>query len=495
MTLRLEELITIYPDELYLEISPQEREEAWSRTQNYSNHAARWNAYLNRLGLKKFVTYLQEEPDLKEQSLMIELNDVSASTDSWVSSNWEFVNGTAIKLGNTKLVIIPEEVSAITELCVPQEWVDILSWSADYYIGMQVNLEDGWLRVYGYATHRQLKEKGKYDQMERTYSLNEDDLIEDLNVLWVARELCPAEKAEIAPLSRLSPAHAENLIVRLGKPSVYSPRLDIPFEQWTALLVNDEWRLKLYQLRLDEVWGVARAASIAVGEAIKPLANLGKLLQNLVEDGWHTVEEIRKQLDTEETKLAYGFGGTRFKDDFPSIPKVVPGLIELLQTNQDPETRFKAIDLLGEIGQGSEEAIATLSELANTSKDKELRRQAAVVLGKIEPSNPQAGVRRVKIIDFGMQLDGNRVALVITFMPEADGGTNVHLRVHPAGVQNYLPPNLQLIILDDKGEKFLEAQSRSADNWIQLELSGECGDNFSVKLVLGEASFTKEFVL
>ena len=492
MKLNLEELISIYPNELYLEVSPQQREEAWAQTQNYSNKAARWNAYLNLLALKVFVSYIQEEPDLREQLLKIELNDVDSSTDSWVSSIWEFVNGTGIKVGNTRLVIIPEEVSVFSELCIPQEWVDIADWAADYYLGMEVNLEDEWLRIYGYATHKQLKEQGKYEPMERTYSLNEDDLITDLNVMWVAQKLCSVEKAETLPLPQLSPTQAEDLVAKLGKHSTYSPRLDLAFEKWAALLVNDQWRQKLYQQRLEEVQVLASGVPIAIGKAIKPLANLGQLLQNFLEDGWQTVEETRKQLDTEKSQLAYGFGGTRFQEN---SPKIVPALIELLRKNPDSETRFKAIDLLGEIGQGNEEAIATLGELANTSKNQELRRQAAVVLGKIEPSNPQAGVRRVKMIDLGMQLDGNRVAFVITFIPEANGETNVQLRVYPAGERNYLPPNLQLIVINEQGEKFLEALSRSADNWIQLEFNGECTDSFTVKLVLEEACFSKEFVL
>jgi len=522
MTFKLEELITIYPDELYLEVSPQQRDEAWSQTHNYSNQAARWNAYLNLLALKVFVAYLQEDPDLlrdagtrrhgdaekerfpalvvreslwesdlKEQPLSIELNDI----DPRLSSIWEFLNGTAIKLGKTRLVIIPEEVTVINELSVPQEWVDIPDWAADYYLGMAINLEDGWLRIYGYATHRKLKEQGKYEPMGRTYALGEDDLIEDIDVMWVARELCAPERAEIAPLSQLSLAQAEKLIAQLGQPSAYSPRLNTAFAPWAMLLVNEQWRQKLYQQRLAVVQMLASAPSLDVGAANTPLTNLGKLLQNFLEDGWCTVEEARKQLGTTEPQLAYRFGGTSLPDHSPSIPKAVPVLLELLQTNQDPETCFKAIDLLGEIGQGNKDAIATLGELANTSPEQELRRQAAVVLGKIAPTNPQAGMRRVKLIDWGMQLDGNRVALVITFLPEANGETNVHLRVYPAGERNYLPSNLQLMVLNDQGAIFLEAQSRKADSWIQLELTGEYEDSFMVKLILGEAIFTKEFVL
>jgi len=48
--------------------------------------------------------------------------------------------------------------------------------------------------IWGYTTHLQLKSDGHYDHGDRTYCLDEDDLIDDLNILWVARQLCPQER-------------------------------------------------------------------------------------------------------------------------------------------------------------------------------------------------------------------------------------------------------------------------------------------------------------
>lgn len=445
MTLRLEELITIHPNELYLEVLPPEQEEAWLQTQNYSNNAARWNAYLNQLVLKAFVAYLKEEPDLKELPLMIELNDISASTDSWVSSIWEFVNGTAIKLGNTRLVIIPEEVSAITELCVPQEWVDISSWAADYYIGMQVNLEDGWLRVYGYATHRQLKEKGKYDQMERTYFLNEDDLIVDLNAMWIAQELCPAQKAEIAPLPTLSPAHAENLLVRLGKPSAYSPRLDIPFERWAALLVNDEWRQKLYRLRLDKLPPLHQWFNVDDIKLVEALKVAGWQAYHEV-FGWQTYQEDFGTLEAEFT-LVRGLV-RRFRN---SPPNLVRGLVR----------RFK---------------------------------------------NPQQEptVKWVKRIDSTIQPTDYPIALVVDLTQETDRTIWIVPQVRPLPLADRivdrklcLPEGLQLTVLDELGEPFIEQQTGKASNLIQPKhpFTDSLGARFKIEITLGDVSVTESFVI
>lgn len=114
----------------------------------------------------------------------------------------------------------------------------------------------------------------------------------------------------------------------------------------------------------------------------------------------------------------------------------------------------------------------------------------------------ETGVRLAKLIDLGMQLTGNPVALVVELRSEADSSTtlnekntNIHLQIHPTGGQTYLPMNLQLIVLDESGAIFLEARARNADNYIQLQFSGEPGERFSVKVALGDNGITEDFVI
>ncbi|TAG39467.1 MAG: DUF1822 family protein, partial [Oscillatoriales cyanobacterium] len=67
---------------------------------------------------------------------------------------WEVVNGTAFQIGETRLILIPSDETELEEFCVPQEWVDIPNWSADYYLPVQVNLDgdDGecWIELCGF---------------------------------------------------------------------------------------------------------------------------------------------------------------------------------------------------------------------------------------------------------------------------------------------------------------------------------------------------------
>ncbi|NEP57325.1 MAG: DUF1822 family protein [Symploca sp. SIO2G7] len=248
----LEELIDAYPEQLWLKFSPEEREKAWLQAQKYSNNTARRQAYLNLLCVKHLLLYLENEPDLQDVPFILPLNDLAIDAETKLSSMWEFVNGTAITIGEIRIVIVPEEISETSQWSVSQELVDIPEWAADYYLAVQVDLENCWLNIRGYTTHRQLKEEGVYETLNRTYSLDWEDLTEDLNIMLIAISFHSSEKAELPFLPSLSSTQAEELLEKLSQPSGYSPRLNVPFEHWATLLVNNEWRKALYQRRLPQ---------------------------------------------------------------------------------------------------------------------------------------------------------------------------------------------------------------------------------------------------
>jgi hypothetical protein len=104
-------------------------------------------------------------------------------------------------------------------------------------------------------------------------------------------------------------------------------------------------------------------------------------------------------------------------------------------------------------------------------------------------------IRRAKLIDLGIQAGNQPVALVVELRPETNQETAVRLQVHPTGSQLHLPPDLQLAVLDDSGHIFLSTQSRSADNYIQLQFSGMSGERFSSQVAIGETQITQEFVI
>lgn len=221
-------------DATYLEIDADSQAQAWQQNDGPS----RWQAYLNQLCLETVIPWLREDHALRA---------IPALKTPSLQSIWAVVTGTPIQVGAQKIVLIPTETIDLDELRVPQEWIDIPNWMADYYVATQVNPDEGWVRIGGFTKHLQLKEQGAYDWCDRTYTLNDTDLTSDLNVLWLTQQFNPQEITQTAvnPLSTLSKAQADQLIQRLGNSDLVTPRLAIPFEQWGSLIAHGGWRQQL----------------------------------------------------------------------------------------------------------------------------------------------------------------------------------------------------------------------------------------------------------
>ena len=240
------------PTQLFLELDEVTINKAWLKSQKANTSASRWQTYLNRLCMMVFLPWLKEEQNQSPQ------------TDSFQTNYWEIINSSAIEVGDAKFLLVPSEASDLSEMRVPQEWVDIPSWVADYYLAIQVSVDDGYIRVWGYGTHQQLKTNGVYNHSDRTYSLTEDYLINDINALLIARELCSTEvtRVPVEPVSTISATQAENLIQRLGNPEILLPRLAIPFTLWASLIQNESWCKRLVEKRRGTSSGIPDRGSV-----------------------------------------------------------------------------------------------------------------------------------------------------------------------------------------------------------------------------------------
>ncbi|MEY3870713.1 MAG: hypothetical protein RLZZ338_4607 [Cyanobacteriota bacterium] len=399
MSFTLEELRLVYPEQLWVELTAENLNNTLPSPEYFSHEAAVYRAYLNLLCIKYLlplfpdITNVEELPKFESQD--------------YQKSLWEFINGTRIEFLGHRLIIIPSETIDLDEFLIEQEWVDIPELVGDYYLAVQINLEGGWLRVWGFTTHRKLKTEGRYDVRDRTYSIDSEDLFENLNALWVSLKLCQGEKGLIEPLPTLSPNQRERLLTELGKPSLYSPRLKVPFAEWGAFLAADNLRQQLYFRRMGKE---------------SALQKLGNLSEKIFHQLWLSLDELVTACNV---NLSLVRSGARSGDN----------------KNRTPE------------------------------------------------------ISRGRVIDLGIQLVNHPVALILHFTKESENKRNILLQVHPGGGKTYLPPEVELIVLDDMGEVFLEAKSRQADNWIQLEFRGEPGERFSVKVALGDASIVENFVI
>ena len=108
----------------------------------------------------------------------------------------------------------------------------------------------------------------------------------------------------------------------------------------------------------------------------------------------------------------------------------------------------------------------------------------------------ESSIKRAKLIDLGLQLGNQSLALLVAITPEPEEKVGILVQVHPMEGENYLPPNLKLSMHSESGEILQEVESRSVDNYIQLKrFRGLPGESFGIKLTFGEASVTENFVI
>jgi hypothetical protein len=494
--LKLVHRMEAFPRQLWLEISPAEVAAAIAQTQSYSNDIAQRNAYISCLCLSAMLNWFQTEPDFQTESISI----IPEQTD--LPSIWELLPGVVVQLGQVKLAFIPSETSEPNELIVPFEWIDIPNWAADYYLAVQLNLEadqvgEQWLRIWGFATHAQIK-AGTCDPVKRVYQLDGLELTEDLNVLWTMRSLSNQPEA-IDPLTlpTFSFDQLERLLHQLSQPTLYSPRLEVPFQQWAAILSNSHWRHLLYQRRL------ASRLTQAVPATATPI-NLRQWFQGVNQAiattwqavtwqavTWQAVEAIISPAQLSPVR------GVNTADS--SLEAIVP-ILKLVQSTESEQIRKQAVAVLGEIGFDHPETIDVLVNLLQTSQSEETRWQAALSLGKIAPQHPLAGVRRARLLDLGLQLEQHAIALIVAIMPKSNDRVGVFLQVQSVDQQLNLPPHLKISVLTETGEARLQAESRwdeqgnGKDKSIDLRFTPPAGTRFQVRVELNDAYIVEEFL-
>jgi hypothetical protein len=106
--------------------------------------------------------------------------------------------------------------------------------------------------------------------------------------------------------------------------------------------------------------------------------------------------------------------------------------------------------------------------------------------------NAESSISKGKLINLGLKLEQQSVALLVTINPEAEDKLSVLVQLHPRGGQRYLPPEIELTLRSKAGELLQKVQARGQDNYIQLQsFKGLIGKCFSLEVSLLD-SFVKE---
>jgi hypothetical protein len=108
----------------------------------------------------------------------------------------------------------------------------------------------------------------------------------------------------------------------------------------------------------------------------------------------------------------------------------------------------------------------------------------------------EASVARAKLIDLGLQLKNQSVALLVAIAPYSEQKLEILVQMHPVDGKAYLPSNLRLSLLSDSGEILQEVVSRSNDNYIQLKrFRGYSGEGFNIQVSHDDLIINETFVI
>jgi hypothetical protein len=181
------------------------------------------------------------------------------------------------------------------------------------------------------------------------------------------------------------------------------------------------------------------------------------------------------------------------------------GFVGQVQTEQLPLSQLQPLEALFEYLEQQKQSALTLTNLSQwfnsvvdgswQTVESLLSQSGLRPMYAFRGSEMINGTRKAKLIDLGIQIANQPVMLIVEINPQLNQQTNIRLQLHPTGNQVYLLSGIELKVLDEFGRIFLEAQARSADNYIQLQFSGEVGERFSVKVGLDDGSITEHFII
>lgn len=105
-------------------------------------------------------------------------------------------------------------------------------------------------------------------------------------------------------------------------------------------------------------------------------------------------------------------------------------------------------------------------------------------------------VEGVKLIDLGVQLGHQSVALLINLTEVTPEKVQVQVQLLPSDEQTCLPPNIQLALLSSSEKVLQEVQARTSDQLIQLKrFTCPVGKGFNLRITLDEFDWCETFVI
>ena len=451
--LNLSPLKSIYPEHLWIEV-------------DFGGVSSLKQPELNQICFQQVGDYLQREMGISVAEIVPSRSDIN-------NFMWKLVNGFVLGIEGTRIVFIPSEYIDIQGFEVPQEWVDLPHWAADYYVPVQVDRELNCLRLWGFITHQALKHQSNFDPLSRNYEVGGNAVINELDALWISCEfqtdrVSTSQQLEIKLIAQLSDSAAINIIDQLKThKSVFSPRLKLSFERWGAIL-DDPDRLQMYK-------------DFHSPELMTIVSDFFTETLDSIDRGWRSIEGYLKSLEP--------------------IPGYMSSPSSLLPIS-GVDIHHRINDLYREQAGDSQVALPEnidspellLTYLIQHTHDRELRWKAAEYLWKIEP-NSKIYCRRIKDLD--LVVAGEKMGLMIAAIPLSDGRYALLYLLHLIGSETHLPANVCLKLLSETGDRLYQANSNDhgRDNYLQIHFTADRGTQFNLHVILNDIIVEESFIV
>ncbi len=410
-------------------LEPEHFERAAEISERFTEEAQRWQIYLNILALSSFEEWLYEQ-----------VNNLLISTNYNSVVSTPFCH---LKIGEFDICLIVTESLTNEIITLPNAIIDSAEKFYHFYVIIEILEEQEEAIICGCL---------RYDKLvhyRKSFNLSDE-----------------------LPVS-LFDAEVNHLLFALR---LLSPR---------AIL------FPLDSLQFDRDLSQTKDFS-------KRITNLNSWLSNICAADWLPIEdllnaEILRRRIVWQLPLYRSEEQNQQQINKLSSTEEIIELINQLSVINDKLLQQKAAKRLGIIARGNEQAILALCNLLQTTEDDETLWIFVETLWQISPGNIVAGIRRVKLIDLGMQIAGKSIALAVAIVRKVNNKFGILLRVYPTNDEPYLATNLKLIVLDDSGQEIYQIIARKSDNYIQLKLNAQKGELFSVRIALGNANITEHF--
>ena len=285
-----------YTEQLKIKLTANIKEKAEVKVANISNEVTRHRSYLNLLVRNTFLSWL---------NLILEKEIIDNYSLENNLSIWEFINGSAIDIDASRIILIPLETEDKSAISIPEEWLKIPSWVGNYYVAVEVNLEENYLNFWGYTSYKEIINNSELDIVNYHRDLDTEYLENDLSLMALEYEYGWEKVPQIEQVTLVSQQQQNNLVAQI-KDELF-PRYSINFTQWLSIISDQKTRNNLLNSR----------QSINLSQWLKQEIELTMI------KGWQNAKDLIDELFSPDLSLQPTFSTRRRSISLPEALDII----------------------------------------------------------------------------------------------------------------------------------------------------------------------------